>query len=447
MEAETRAASSSALSFWMDASHRSSPALDQAVETDVVVVGAGYTGLSTALALREAGLSVAVLERDVAGSGASGRNCGQVGADLGKSLTLLRRHLGLERAREAAAYLKTAIAYLEGVIRDRRIDCAWEPVGNVFAGIHPSQSAFFERAARNAEALGIPVRVLTDADLRAKGLPAAIVCGYHEQIGGSLDPGRYVRGLRRAALESGALLFERSPVRAIDDARLVHVRTSRGGVRARFCVLATNAYTPQLGWLRRKLMPAAVSALVTNRLSDAQRERLGWAGREPLYTAHHVLENLRWTHDDRLLVGTKRVRVGFGTLPPGGERRAWEDLERVLRERFPELGPIGVAQRWTGWVALTADFLPVFGRTGRHGNVFYGGGYGGHGVSLATYAGRTLCDLVLERDPGPSRVLVDRRVPPIPPEPLRWLATQAFLGTMMYLDRRVDRRARALGRG
>ncbi len=433
------------ISFWMDTNatnDRVAPTLAGSYEVDVAIVGAGYTGLSTALALRADGLSVALVERDVAGAGASGRNCGQVGADIGKSLQALRMQLGRERAREATAVLRAAISHLEEAIHTHGIDCSYQQTGNIFAGVHPRQTRFIERTARIAEELRLPVTVLSRNELRARGIPEAVVCGYQEHLGGALHPGRYARGLRRAALAAGALLFERSPVLSIEDGDPLILRTPHGRLRCGRCVLATNAYTPNLGWMRRMILPVAVSALVTEPLNDTQRARLGWEGREPIYTAHHVLENLRWTDDGRILVGTKRVRTGFGrAFAPADDPKTFRALERVLRTRFPELHDVPVVRRWTGPVALTPDFLPVFGRTGRARNVFYGGGYGGHGISMASYAGRIIADLIAGRDLGPARVLVDRHLPPLPPEPLRWLVGNTIISTLQRLDDRLDHAA------
>jgi gamma-glutamylputrescine oxidase len=433
------------LSFWQADAVTSLPTLSGETNADVAIIGAGFTGLSTALALREEGLSVVVLERDVVGGGASGRNCGQVGADLGKSLVSLRRYLGLERAREAVSLLRAAIDHVEELIRTYDIDCEYEATGNVFAGVHSSQERFIQRAARTAESLGVSVRLLSSTDLRQMDLPESVVCGYQERIGGALHPGKYVAGLKRAALAAGASIFERSGVVRIEQGRELHVHTPRGRVRSRYCVLATNAYTPSVGWLRRTILPAVVSAVVTAPLNGRQRERLGWSGREPIYTSHHVLENLRWTHDGRILVGTKRVRIGpAGRLPPTNEERSFVDLENVLRMRFPQLHDVAISHRWSGYVALTPDFLPVFGRTGRFRNILYAGGYGGHGISLASYAGRILSDLLSERELGPARVLVERRVPPLPPEPLLSSLARTVLWAMRKADDRLDRRARRI---
>jgi glycine/D-amino acid oxidase-like deaminating enzyme len=433
----------SPISFWMDHVVGALPALEGDLAVDVAVVGAGLTGLSTALALRREGLSVAVLERDVVGAGASGRNCGQVGAEIGKNLPTLKLHLGLDRARQVVAVLRTAIGHLERTITAHKIDCAYVPTGNIFAGIHESQRGFVENAARVADDLGVAVRLLEPHDLRARGIPRAIVCGYQESLGGSLDPGRYVRGLREVALEAGVRVFEETPVLRLDEGSRLRLRTPRGSVACDRCVLATNAYSPRSGWLKRSIIPVSVSVMVTEPLNPTQRARIGWDEAEPLYTAHQVLENLRLTPDGRVLVGTKKVRLGFGNRTPRPDdpetRRV---LEGTLRERFPELDDVRVDRAWTGQVGLTMDFLPIFGRTGRHRNIYYGAGYSGHGLSMASYAGTIIADQMMGRDPGPARVLIDRFRLPVPPEPLRWIGGHALFTILGFLDRRLDRKAR-----
>lgn len=442
MVTATKAGDFAPISFWMDSTSISTEALSGAIESDVAVIGGGLTGLSTALALREAGLSVVLLERDVVGSGASGRNCGHVGSTIGKNLPTLRWQLGLERAQAAVTVLKRAIAHFEATIECHKIDCAYERKGNIFAGIHPRQAPFFERSALVAQELGVDVDMLSKAELRHRRIPPAFVCGYQEKLGGSLDPGRYVRALREVALGSGVSLFEHSQVERIEEGSTNHVHTAGGAVRCKWVVLATNAYSPSSGWLARKFMPLSVSAIVTQRLNAAQRDRLGWEGREPIYTGHELLENHRWTHDGRILVGSKRIRFGFGRrFAKPDDPGVFRKLEWVLRERFPELRDVGIERRWTGPVALTSDMLPIFGRRGRHRNIFFGGGYAGHGLSMAGYAGHILRDMILEQPLEEARIFTERRPLPIPPEPFRWIVGQTVSKGLAVVDDRLDRAA------
>ena len=439
-------AQASVPSPWMRDAPAASPALRDDLDVDAAVVGAGYTGLSTALALREEGLSVAVLEREVAGFGASGRNAGHLTPTIGKDLPTLVRLYGAERTRELAGLAEAAIEHVEATLARHGIDCAYTPTGNVVAAVHPRQHARIERAAELAGQLGLPITFLSPEEMRKRGIPPAFTCGYLEERGGTLHPGRYAQGLRRAVLASGARLFEQTPVlrlAADDPAVLV---TPGGRVRARSVVLATNAYTGELGWLRSKLVRLYVSLFMTAPLSEAQRDRLDWRGREGIYTAHEMLESYRLTPEGRIVGGAKRVRYGFGGRAlPDEDRPTFAALEAVFRDRFPELGALAVEHFWSGPIGLSLDFLPLVGRAGRRGNLVYAVGFAGHGVALASFAGTLLRDLVLERE-GPGRLLVERRVPPLPPEPLRWLVQRALTGALGALDWRVDRAARRRAR-
>ena len=431
---------------WMHDAPAAAPALRGDLDVDVAVVGAGYTGLSTALALREEGLSVAVLEREIAGFGASGRNAGHLTPTIGKDLSTLVRLYGAERAGELARLAEAAIDHVEALLARHEIDCAYDPSGNVVAAVHSRQHRRIERAADVAARLGLPISFLSPEDMRKRGLPAAFTCGYLERRGGTLHPGHYAQGLRRAALAAGALLFEKTPVIALEEGDPVVLVTPGGRVRARTAVLATNAYTGELGRLRSKLTRIYVSLFMTAPLSEAQRDRIDWRGREGIYTVHEILESYRLTPDARIVGGSKRLRYGFGGRPlPDEHRPTFAALEAVFRDRFPELSALPIERFWSGPIGLSLDFLPLLGRTGRRRNLVYAVGFAGHGLALASLAGQLVRDLVLERE-GPGASLVERWVPPLPPEPLRWLLQRALTGAFTALDRRVDRAARRRAR-
>lgn len=431
-------------SHWLRHAATTQPMLEGIERVDVAIIGAGFTGLSTAIALRKRGYSVSVLEKDLIGSGASGRNCGQIGAEIGANLAALIKSLGNERAQQAANVLRQAISELDRRIDEFRLDCAYEATGNAFIAVDSSQSKQVEAVARAAERLGFPVEAFAGNSPALERLPECVVCGFHDQLGGTLDPGRYVQGLAQTAQSLGARIYEHTAAQTIETKGSIRITTPSGLLESDLCVLGTNAYTPNLGYLSSRLMPISVSVIVTEPLSDLQLGRLNWVSPRGMYTAHHILENLRLTPDNRLLVGTKHIRPGFGRrLPSAPQARAFEKLEMVLRDRFPQLHEVEINCGWTGTVAATTDFVPIIGRTGRDQNVFYAAGYSGHGIAMASHAGEILGGLIDGEDIGDATVLMNRRTGSFPPEPLRWLGASARFQQMRLADARVDSQARA----
>lgn len=422
------------------ADDRAAP-LEADIEVDAAVVGAGFTGLSTALALREQGLSAAVLERAWAGFSASGRNAGHVTPWIGKDLPTLAMLFPRDTVRGLLSLVEEAIANVTTLLDRYAIDCDYEPVGNLLAAVHPRQYPMVDRAARAAGRLGAPGEILDEGEMRRRGLPRAFRRAFFEPSGGLIHPGRFVRGLRRAAMEQGVRLYEGTPVRAVEQGEVVRLRTPRGTVRADRVVFATNAFSAELGPVPRAPVRVYVYLFRTATLSARQLSRIGWSGREGVYTGHEILESYRLTPDGRILGGSKFIRYGYRGRELAGDPRLYTRLERAFRERFPELAGLPVTDFWGGPIAFELDFLPALGRAGRHRNIFYSHGYAGHGVALASYAGRMLADLVNGRD-GPGRALWERHGIPLPPEPFRWLIVRALTGLFGAMDARVDRAVR-----
>jgi gamma-glutamylputrescine oxidase len=419
------------------------PALEGPIDVDVVVIGGGYAGLSTALVLREEGLTVAVLEAEYAGFGASGRNAGHLTPTIGKDVPTCLRLFGKERTRELVELADVTIRHTEGWIERYGIACDYEPVGNVVAAVDERQHGAIDRAASAASELGLPGELLDASDLGKRGLPRAFTRGFLEPHGGILQPARYARGLRGAALAAGAQLFEGTPATRIEPGPPTHVETPAGRVRANYVVFATNAWTQALGWLPRRALTLHVQLFATEPLSAAQREAIGWGGREGIYSAHETLESYRWTPDGRIVGGSKFVRYGYGgryqTDVDAGVAR---QLEATFHERFPEVRDLRIACHWGGPISLALDFLPLVGRRGR---VIHATSFAGHGLAMASYAGVMVRDLLFER-PGPGEALWGRRGIPMPPEPLRWLAFRGLTGLFGFIDARADRAARRRGR-
>lgn len=428
------------VSPWLDEIDEPTDALTEAIEADVAVIGAGLTGLSSALALRREGLSVAIVERDVAGFGASGRNAGHLTPTIGKDLPTLVTMFGRERARALVHLAELSIAHTEQLIATHGIACDYEPVGNVFAAVHDSQSGAVQKAAAAAAELGSPGELLDAAELRRLGLPACFVLGLLEPSGGILNPAKYVRGLRRAALDAGASLFERSPVTRVEPGPTAVVHTPQGRVRARHVVVATNAYSGELATGVPPVARIHVQLFKGTPLDASQLASLEWESRAGIYTAHEILESYRLTADGCIVGGSKFIRYGYGGRPlPDVDPEIAARLETTFHTRFPSLREVPVVEHWGGPIGFALDFLPTVGRARRHPNVLGSIGYAGHGLAQASYAGEMIADLLLERD-GPGAALWGRRRIPMPPEPLRWLVSQGLTRMFEWMDRRVDRR-------
>lgn len=434
----------SAPSFWLEPAPETGPSLDGDIDVDVAVVGAGYTGLSAALALRELGADVAVLERDYAGFGASGRNAGHLTPTIGKDVPSLLRVYGRKRARALVALADHAVEHTEAKIAALGIGCDYVPHGNILAGVHGGHTAMLEKAAAAAKEAGAPVRTLPFDELRERRVPDAFVCGYLEERGGVLNPAKYVRELRDAAVAAGARLFEGTRVMAIDDdGARVHIATPRGRVTAGKCILATNAFTHELGMLRSVAVPIIVSMFATEPLTPEQRERIGWQGGEGVYTAHEILESYRLSADGRLVGGSRHIRYAYNNrIPADHDPATFAKQEQMFRERFPELADVAIARQWAGPTAFTLDFLPSIGHSGERDNILHSIAYAGHGVAMASAAGDLVGRMAAGQAPGDEwRPLLRRLRPPIPPEPLRWLAVKGIIAGLEKVDRGTDARA------
>ncbi len=435
------------ISPWVEAPSDPAPALTDDLQADVVVIGGGYTGLSAAISLRAQGADVVVLEKGFAGSGASGRNAGHLTPTIGKDLATLLRFFGQDRAARLARFADAAVEYTEETIRKLGIDCDYAPTGNVMAGVHPKQEASLREAATTAAGLGAHVRFLPEGEMRERGIPPAFRFGILEECGGTLHPGRFVMGLRRAALDAGVRLFEDSGLVGLDEGPQVTARTANGSIRAAAAVLATNAYTTSTGRLPRAVAPLRVSLFETEPLSTDQRDELAWPGREGIYTAHEELESYRLTMQGTIVGGSKIVRYAWRSgLAEGRDPEAFGIISDAYRERFPTLSTHPVAHYWGGWIGLTLDFLPRIGVEGAHRNVFHGVGFAGHGVAQGTLMGDMLAARVQGREHEWASAL-QRRALDWPPEPIRWLAAKLVNGTLLALDRRTDRQVRELRRG
>ena len=426
------------------------PPLRGDVDADVAIVGGGLTGLSTALALRRAGVNAIVLEREFCGFGASGRNAGHLTPTIGKDMPTLLAMYGAERTGRIVRFADHCVHRTERLLDELGIDCDYTPSGNVMAVVHPKQEKRLRRAAAVAERVGARVRFVEPAEMRERGIPPAFLCGALEGSGGTLDPGKMVLGLRRAALAAGIPIYEQTRVLRVRGNGQATASTPGGTVRADRVVLATNAWTQEVDGAARKVAPLYVTLCETAPLGDDQLDAIGgWRGREGIYTAHEALESYRLTAGRTIIGNSKHPRYHWGAVPGdrgGAHVRTQGMVEAAFRDRFPQLRGLPIVRFWGGWIAMTLSFLPSIGRLDEGGRLLHAIGYNGHGVAQATAVGDLLADLILGRDNEWLDVIA-RTAPTLPPEPFLWLVMTGALGFFGAIDRLTDRRIRASTRG
>jgi gamma-glutamylputrescine oxidase len=427
------------LSPWISVPRDLQPKLAGEARADVAIIGGGYTGLCAALSLREQGVDVVLLESEFCGAGASGRNAGHLTPTIGKDVPTCMKLFGQEKAVALVRFAEEGVAFVEQAMKKHAIDCDYEKTGNIIAGVHPKHRAPLQKSAEVAQSLGIKADFLDENQMGQRRLPPAFRFGVMESCGGLMNPGKYVMGLRSAAIKAGVRIHERTRVRDIEEGAKVTVRAGTGSVTADRLLIATNAYTvPELKRLWSKIIPVRVSLFMTRPLTREQMERVGWLKREGIYTAHEILENYRFTADNRILGGSKTIAYKYGSgLAPGDQPEAFAPLSEAFYDRFPMLKDLEIDVFWGGWIAVTLDYLPVAGTLGRTGNIHYSVGCNGHGIAQFSMMGAAAADALMDK-PWESMQLLNRRFMPYPPEPFRWVVGQALKAYLESADRKID---------
>lgn len=425
------------------------PPLTGDSHADVAIIGGGYTGLSTALALHEAGIAAVVLERDFCGYGASGRNAGHLTPTICKDLPTAMMLFGRETAAKLARYADFCVQNTEDMMRAYGIDCDYNRSGNIMAVTHPAQEKRLRKATEAALALGAKMHFVERDEMRERGVPGAFLCGAMEEAGGTLHTGKFVLGLRKAALERGIRIYEQTAVQRIEGRGPIRIVTAGGTVNAGRLVMASNAYTGEIGRPGERISPLYITLFETAPLSDAQLDAIGgWKGREGIYTAHESMESYRLTAQRTIIGGSKDVQYFYDCAPHnhGGESDARKmSVIRAFRARFPALKELPVAHAWAGWCGFTLNFMPVVGRAPGNPACFHAVGYNGHGVAQAATMGGMMADLMLGKA-NPWLDLVCRKPAFMLPKPLRYPAIKTMLAVVNGIDRRIDRKtAKARG--
>jgi glycine/D-amino acid oxidase-like deaminating enzyme len=400
------------------------PALARDATADVAIVGGGYTGLWTALALRERApeLRVTLLEAEICGHGPSGRNGGFVHGYWG-SLPGILSVLGHERGLELAHAGEQIIPGIRAWAEARGEDVWLVEGGMLEVSAAPAQDASVERAAAAAARVGRPDQIvpLTPEEVAQRVSSPVFRRGAFYPECATVHPGLLVRALRRAALDAGVTLHEGTRVTAVRAGSPNELETPGGTLRAREVVLATNAALTGWNPASRNLTNFGSYVVLTEPAPELLAE-VGWTGGEALVDGRMFLHYFRTTNDGRVLMGSGSGPIGFGGRIDDRFSRDSPTAARAeagLRRLLPGLAGARVERAWGGPIDVSSDHLPFF-RTKSGTRIHFGAGYSGHGVGPAWLGGHILASLALGADDEWTRSpLATRSVPRLPGEPFR----------------------------
>ena len=445
-EALRSIAEASHIPFWLDdpTRPRPEPELTKDIKTDLLVIGAGYTGLWTALLAKEENPAreIVVLEAGEVASGASGRNGGFMDA----SLTHGFRN-GLSRwPRELPALLAMGIANLdeiEATLNRLRIDCDYQRSGEIDLASEHYQVQEMKETLEMAAPYQVGFQFLECEQVQAVVRSPIFIAGLKRLDCALVNPAQLAWGLRRACLDLGVKFCEHSPVTRLEEENNhIIAHTLHGRVRASHVALATNAFPPLLKHIKHYVVPVYDYALMTEPLSPAQRESIGWYGREGLSDATRQFHYTRTTADGRILWGGYDAVYhwdnGFGPHLEN-DPASFKRLAEHFFQAFPQLEGIRFTHAWGGAIDTCSRFSPFWG-TAHHGKTAYVMGYTGLGVGASRFGARVMLDILEKKQTERTALEMVRTKPlPFPPEPLRSLGIHLSRWSMDQADRNQGR--------
>ena len=434
--------------FWLDRPDRPDPAprLSGPVSCDLLVVGGGFTGLWAALLAQQQNpdRSVVLVEGGRIADGATGRNGGFVASSLTHGFAN-----GAERWPDEMPTLlrlgRENLDAIERTIAELGIDCDFVRSGELDVAVEPYQLAGLEEHVVAAAAMGEQVALLSADEVRARVGSPTYLGAAHDVDGVALvDPARLAWGLRQACLDAGVRVFERTPVRElITNGDRVVAKTDEGVISADRVALATNAYPPLLKRLSHYVVPVYDYVLVTEPLTDEQRDAIGWTGREGVSDTGNQFHYYRTTSDGRILWGGYDAIYhrgnGFGPQFENNQE-SYELLAEHFLQTFPQLTGIRFSHAWGGAIDTCSRFSAFWG-TAYGGRVAYVAGYTGLGVGASRFGAATMLDLLDGRQTERTELEMVRRKPlPFPPEPIRSLGIGWTTASLKRADAQEGRR-------
>lgn len=431
-------------SFWLNSRPYSpNDSLSNEITTDVVIIGGGFTGLSTAFHLKQLdpSLDVTLLESEVIGYGASGRNGGFAMTLFGLTMSLTAVRFGKEMARDAQQYMEQAVDYTKELIETHNLDCDFEYNGFLRAATTPKYVKRIQHEIELAHSLGLEgIEWIDQQAIREEVDSPIYLGGWWEPRCGILNPAKLAWEMKRLVESLGVNIYEHTPAEEIYGKGQIRVITPEGQISSDKLVFATNAYSHLLRPIKRKQIPAFTYIVLTRPLTDEDFQKIGWQNRQGIEDARNLVHYYRLTADNRLLMGGGDVGISYGRdMDKDQDQQMFHALRTHIGEVFPSLEDVEITHEWGGPVSIPVDMAPALGYVGDKSMV-YSLGCVGHGVSMTQLNGKTTAELVLEKQTDLTDIFfVNRKVIPWPDEPFRLGLSKAIRGYMRTEDRFYER--------
>ena len=437
------------ISFWLETAGDDltprSP-LAESTDVDVAILGAGFSGLWTAwyLKARDPSLVVAVVEREIAGFGASGRNGAWCTSEFPTGPGALAHTYGAETARAVVTEMRETVAEIRRVRVAEGIDCDWADGGQLTVARGTHQRPAIEDEFESMTRLGLDegLHLLDAHDARDRVNITDIQGALFSPWTAAIHPGKLVRGLARAVERRGATIFERTAVMRVHPGRYPTLETDCGNVRAKAIVLCGEAYLSQLPGYHRAVMPVYSLITLTEPLTESDWAEIGWRRRECVASCRFTVDYLSRTADGRILFGGRGAPYRFGSrISNRMDHHAGthQMLQDNLRIWFPCLKDVRFTHTWGGPLGWSRDFMPTVSFDAAQG-IAMAHGYTGNGVATTNLAGRTLADMIT----GRQSVLLtlphaNHNTRHWEPEPFRFAGVRYMQHAFMRLDQKAER--------
>lgn len=392
-------------SFWLNTygPYEANEKLNGHINADIVIVGGGFTGLSTAAHLKKINpsIDVVVIEGSVIGYGASGRNGGFSMTLFGFEPEVTSLMHGNEKAAAAHQYMEDAVDYVKELVELSGFNSNYEHNGFARVSLTKKHSERLKKQYELYCKLGFEKSFewWDSGKLQEELKSPVFKVGFYEKRCGILNPAKQVREWKKLCENLGVKIYENTIINSVEYPNTgVVVKTSQGSVKAEKVVLATNAYghlIPEMGAFNRNQTPIWTYQIVTEPLSQSMWDSIGWQGRYGIETNRHMVHYFRPTADGRITFGGANVETSIGNnMNYDSNDSYWRTLEYHLKTMFPQLKNTRIDYRWGGPVSVTLDMTPNLGFY-KDERTLYLCGCTGHGVSFTQYSGKTLAELAL----------------------------------------------------